>query len=90
MGMDIRPCPGRFPAAARKLMDERRLAGGTSAHATHVPARARRMARRRSLTVLAIFATATLVAFFAPRLAFASICGALLLHLRPEAFGSRP
>jgi uncharacterized membrane protein len=60
------------------------------AHATHVSARARRMARRRSLAVLATFATATLVAFFAPRLAFALICGALLLHLRPEAFGSRP
>src|SRR4051812_14174633 len=60
------------------------------AHATHVSNQARRMARRRSLAVLAIFASATLVAFLAPRLAFALVCGALLLHLRPEAFGSRP
>ena len=60
----------------------------TQAH--DVSARARRMARRRFLAVLAIFATATLVAFFAPSLAFALICGDLLLHLRPEAFGSRP
>jgi uncharacterized membrane protein len=60
------------------------------AHVTRVPDRARRMARRRSLAVLAIFASATLVAFVAPRLAFALICGALLLHLRPGAFGTRP
>jgi len=58
------------------------------AHARHVSDRARRMARRRSLAVLAIFATATIVAFVAPRLAFALICGALLLHVRPEAPGS--
>jgi hypothetical protein len=31
-----------------------------------------------------------LVAFVAPRLAFVLICAALLLHLRPEAGGSRP
>jgi len=37
------------------------------ADATRVPDRTRRMARRRSLAVLAIFATATLVAFVAPR-----------------------
>jgi uncharacterized membrane protein len=60
------------------------------AHATHVSDRARRMARRRSLAVLAIFAAAVLVALVAPRLAFALVCGALLLHLRPEAPGSRP
>src|SRR5881396_678733 len=58
------------------------------AHARHVSDRARRMARRRSLAVLAIFTTATIVAFVAPRLAFALICGALLLHVRPEAPGS--
>src|SRR5947209_20494204 len=55
------------------------------AHARHVSDRARRMAKRRSLAVLAIFATATIIAFVAPRLAFALICGALLLHVRPEA-----
>jgi len=60
------------------------------AHATHVSDRMRRMARRRSLAVLAIFASATVVAFVAPRVAFALICGALLLHLRPEAPGSWP
>jgi uncharacterized membrane protein len=50
---------------------------------------ARRVARRRSLVVLAIFATAMLVAFVAPRVGFGLICGALILHLRPEALGSR-
>ena len=55
------------------------------ADATHVPERTRRMARRRSLAVLAIFAVAMLVAVIAPRVGFSLICGALLLHLRPEA-----
>jgi hypothetical protein len=60
------------------------------ADATQMSARGRRRARRRSLAVLAIFATATLVAFVAPRLAFGLICGALVLHLRPELPDSRP
>ena len=60
------------------------------ADATLVSERARRMARRRSLVVLAIFTTAMLVAFVAPRLSFGLICGALVLHLRPEVPGSRP
>ena len=59
------------------------------ADATQVSARTRRMARRRSVAVLAIFTTATLVAFVAPRLAFGLVCGALLVHLRPEASGTR-
>jgi TMEM175 potassium channel family protein len=59
------------------------------AEATHVSERARRMARRRSLAVLAIFTTAMLVAFVAPRVGFGLICVALILHLRPEAPGSR-
>jgi uncharacterized membrane protein len=59
------------------------------AEATHVSPRSRRTARRRSLAVLAIFTTAMLVAFVAPRLGFALICGALLLHARPEVLGSR-
>jgi uncharacterized membrane protein len=67
---------------------EREVLG--QADATQVPDRARRMARRRSLGVLAIFATAMLVAFVAPRLGFGLICGALVLHLRPGAPGSRP
>lgn len=55
------------------------------AAATDVPAPTRRMARRRSLGVLGSFTIAMLVAFAAPRLGFALICGALILHLRPEA-----
>jgi uncharacterized membrane protein len=60
------------------------------AETTQVSERTRRLARRRSLAVLAIFTTAMLVAFVAPRLGFALICGALILHVRPEAPGSRP
>jgi uncharacterized membrane protein len=54
------------------------------AAATHVSDRARRVARRRSIGVLAIFAIAMLVAFLAPRVAFTLICCALILHLRPD------
>jgi uncharacterized membrane protein len=57
---------------------------------TQVSVRTRRLARRRSLAVLAIFTTAVLVAFVAPPLGFALICGALILHVRPEPPGSRP
>src|SRR5882762_2133720 len=56
-----------------------------SADATQVSERTRRMARRRSLGVLASFTTAMLVAFVAPRLGFGLISGALILHLQPEA-----
>jgi hypothetical protein len=52
---------------------------------SQVSDRTRRMARRRSLAVLAIFTSAILVAFVAPRLGFGLICAALILHLRPEA-----
>ncbi len=55
------------------------------AEATQVSMRKRRLARRRSLAVLAVFMTSMAVAFVAPRVAFALICGALLLHVRPEA-----
>jgi len=57
---------------------------------TQVSERTRRVARRRSLVVLAIFTTAILIAFVAPRLGFGLICGALILHLRPDVRGSRP
>ena len=57
----------------------------TRADATQVSESTRRMARRRSRGVLASFTTAMLVAFVAPRLGFGLICGALILHLRPEA-----
>jgi hypothetical protein len=54
------------------------------AEATHVSERARRVARRRSLVVLAMFTTAMLVVFVAPRLGFGLICCALILHVRPD------
>jgi uncharacterized membrane protein len=57
------------------------------ADVTQVSARVRRLARRRSLIVLAGFTTAMLVAFVAPRLGFGLICAALILHLRPEVPG---
>jgi uncharacterized membrane protein len=59
----------------------------TSADTAHVSPHMRRIARRRSLVVLGSFVAATIVAFFAPRIGFALICAALILHLRPEARG---
>jgi uncharacterized membrane protein len=61
---------------------ERAVLGG--ADPAQVAERTRRIARRRSLSVLAIFTTATLTAFVAPRVGFGLICVALLLHLRPD------
>jgi uncharacterized membrane protein len=61
---------------------ERHVLAGTGE--TELPPRARRLARRRSLIVLAGFATAMLVALVEPRVGFALICAALLLHLRPD------
>ena len=60
------------------------------AHGRLISERSRRLARRRSLVVLAMFTTATLVALVAPRLGFALICGALILHVRPDVPGSSP
>lgn len=60
------------------------------ADATQVPPRMRRMARHRSLVVLASFTTAMLVAIVSPWLGFALICGALILHLRPDIHVSHP
>jgi uncharacterized membrane protein len=57
------------------------------ADTARVPVRMRRMARRRSLSVLAGFTTALVVALVAPRVGFGLICAALVLHLRPEAPG---
>jgi uncharacterized membrane protein len=57
------------------------------AGATQVSARTRRLARRRSLIVLAGFTTSMLVALVAPRFGFGLICGALILHLRPDVPG---
>lgn len=64
---------------------ERRIL--SDADPAQVPTRMRRIARRRSLIVLASFLTAMLVAFFAPRAGFALICAALVLHLRPDVSG---
>ena len=49
-----------------------------------VSQRTRRLARRRSMIVLAIFVAAMVVALVAPKVGFGLICAALLLHLRPE------
>jgi uncharacterized membrane protein len=57
----------------------------TRTDSTQVSPHTRRMARRRSIIVLASFTSATLVAFVAPHIAFTLICCALILHLRPEA-----
>jgi uncharacterized membrane protein len=57
------------------------------ADATQVPERTRRLARRRSLVVLASFTAAMLLAIVAPRLGFGLICAALILHLQPEVRG---
>ena len=59
------------------------------ADATQVSERARHIARRRSIVVLAIFTAAMLIAFVAPRVGFGLICGGLILHLRPEVPGGR-
>lgn len=60
------------------------------ADAAQVSARMRRLARRRSLVVLASFTAAMLLAFVAPLLGFGLICAALILHLRPDVRASRP
>ncbi len=54
------------------------------ADAIQVSERMRHRARLRSLLVLAIFTTAMLTAFVAPRVGFGLICCGLILHLRPE------
>lgn len=61
----------------------------SQADATLLPERARRMAKRRSFATLSIFASAIVVAVFAPRAGFALICCALLPYLRPEPPGAR-
>ena len=67
---------------------ERQVFAGAAAD--RVSERTRRIARRRSLVVLAIFTAAMLIAFVAPRVGFGLICGALILHLRPDVSNSRP
>ena len=53
------------------------------AEPSQVSARTRRMARRRSLAVLAIFTSAILVAFAAPRIAFGLVSGAVAYEPQP-------
>jgi TMEM175 potassium channel family protein len=61
----------------------------THADPARVSDHTRRIARRRSLVVLASFTIAMLVAFVAPQLAFGLICAALILHVRPDVPVSR-
>jgi uncharacterized membrane protein len=89
----LAPAPVAFYAGlfvcvdvAYNVFEGRVLARAPSAQ---VSERARRLARRRSLVVLAIFAAAVLVALVAPRLAFGLICAALILHVRPDVPGRR-
>lgn len=72
---------------AYNVFEYRVLAG---ADVPQVSARMRRMARRRSLAVLASFTAAMLVSFAAPRVGFGLICAALVLHLKPDVSGNRP
>ncbi|MGH2872971.1 MAG: TMEM175 family protein [Solirubrobacteraceae bacterium] len=50
---------------------------------------ARRIARRRSLLALALFAAATLAAAFEPWLGFVLVCSALVLHIKPDIGSGR-
>ena len=50
---------------------------------------ARRIARRRSLLALTLFAIATLAAAIEPWLGFALVCSALVLHIKPDIGSGR-
>lgn len=52
--------------------------------ADEISERTRRIARRRSLLALTLFAMATLAAAFEPWLGFALVCTALVLHIKPD------
>jgi uncharacterized membrane protein len=58
------------------------------ADATQVSARTQRMARRRSVAVLAGFTTAVLVALIAPSLSFGLICGQARLFRKSRGTGA--
>jgi len=51
---------------------------------TEINERGRRLARRRSLLALCLFAAAAVVAAFQPWIGFGLICAALILHLKPD------
>lgn len=55
---------------------------------TRICALAKRMARRRSLGTIVLFAVAAVIALWLPPVGFALVCLTLLLYLRPEAPGS--
>jgi hypothetical protein len=75
---------------ASKTWHERHLQIYRLRRDAELSARIRRVARHRSLVVIASFTTAMLVAFVAPRLAFGLICAAAILPVRPDVCGSRP
>jgi len=50
----------------------------------HLSSRTRRIARRRSLFALSLFAAATVAAAVRPWLGFGMICTALVLHMKPD------
>jgi uncharacterized membrane protein len=56
------------------------------AETDEVPEQARKLARRRTIIGLVVFAAAAFTAPAFPLLGFALICCALLLYLRPEIF----
>lgn len=90
---DLAPIPVAVYAAvfvlvnAAYLLFEREVLA--HAEVAAIPEQARRLARRRTLIGLAIFAAAALIAPAVPLLGFAMICCALILYLRPEIFGRR-
>jgi uncharacterized membrane protein len=90
---DLAPMPVAIYAAvfvvvnAAYLLFEREIFAHAEADA--MPEPARRLARRRTLLGLAIFAVAGFVAPFVPLFGFFLICCALVLYLQPEIFSSR-
>jgi TMEM175 potassium channel family protein len=87
---DLAPAPVAVYAGvfvlvnAAYLLFEREVFAQADAGA--VPDHARRMARRRTLGGVALFALATATALALPLLGFLLICCALALYLRPETF----
>jgi uncharacterized membrane protein len=58
----------------------------SQAETGRISTRARRLAERRSMVGIVIFAIAGLTALKMPRVGFCLICSALLLYLRPDLF----
>ena len=87
---DLAPAPVAVYAGvfvlvnAAYLLFEREVFAQADAGA--VPDHTRRMARRRTLGGVALFALAAATALALPLLGFLLICCALALYLRPEAF----